>query len=46
LNAGEPVHSVAARLGHDATMLLKAYAKRTETADAKIVQSVAGMGLL
>lgn len=46
LNAGEPVHSVAARLGHDPTMLLKAYAKRTETADAKIVQSVAGMGLL
>jgi hypothetical protein len=25
---------------------LRAYAKRTETADAKIVQSVAGMGLL
>jgi integrase len=33
LDAGVPVHVVAARLGHDAGVLLKAYAKRTKTAD-------------
>jgi integrase len=33
LDAGVPVHVVAARLGHDAAVLLKAYAKRTNKAD-------------
>jgi integrase len=33
LDAGVPVHVVAARLGHDAAVLLKAYAKRTKKAD-------------
>jgi integrase len=46
LNAGEPVHSVAARLGHDPAMLLKAYAKTTDESKAKLLKSVAGMGLL
>jgi integrase len=46
LNAGEPVAEVARRLGHDPAMLLRSYAKRTGSADKKIVQSVAGMGLL
>jgi integrase len=33
LDAGVPVHVVAARLGHDAAVLLKAYAKRNKKAD-------------
>jgi integrase len=33
LDHGVPVHVVSARLGHDAGVLLKAYAKRTKTAD-------------
>jgi integrase len=33
LDAGVPVHVVAARLGHDPAVLLKTYAKRTKTAD-------------
>jgi integrase len=33
LDQGQPVHAVAARLGHDAAVLLKAYAKRTKGAD-------------
>jgi integrase len=41
LNAGEPVAEVARRLGHDPAMLLRSYAKRTGSADKKIVQSVA-----
>jgi integrase len=33
LDAGVPVHVVAARLGHDAAVLLKAYAKRNRQSD-------------
>jgi integrase len=33
LDAGVPVHVVAARLGHDPAVLLKNYAKRTQGAD-------------
>lgn len=33
LDAGVPVHVVAARLGHDAPVLLKAYAKRNTRSD-------------
>ena len=33
LDAGVPVHVVAARLGHDPAVLMRAYAKRTQTAD-------------
>jgi integrase len=35
LDAGEPVHIVAARCGHDPATLLKVYAKRTHGADEK-----------
>ena len=34
LDKGVPVHVVAARLGHDPAVLLKAYAKRTQKSDA------------
>jgi integrase len=34
LNAGVPVHVVAARLGHDPAVLLRSYAKRTAGGDA------------
>ena len=34
LDKGVPVHVVAARLGHDPAVLLKAYAKRTPQSDA------------
>jgi integrase len=34
LDQGQPVHAVAARLGHSAAVLLNAYAKRTKGADA------------
>jgi integrase len=33
LNKGVPVHTVAARCGHDPAVLLRAYAKRTKKAD-------------
>ena len=33
LDAGVPVHVVAARCGHDSAVLLRAYAKRTRKAD-------------
>jgi integrase len=46
LNAGEPIHEVAKRLGHDPATLLAAYAKQTDEGKAKLVKSVAGMGLL
>jgi integrase len=35
LDAGVPVHTVAARCGHDPAVLLRAYAKRTASSDAK-----------
>ena len=33
LDAGVPVHVVAARCGHDPAVLLRVYAKRTRKAD-------------
>lgn len=33
LDAGVPVHVVAARCGHDPAVLLRSYAKRTRKAD-------------
>jgi integrase len=33
LDAGVPVHVVAARCGHDAAILLRTYARRTKKAD-------------
>jgi integrase len=40
LDQGKPVHAVAARLGHDAAVLLKAYAKRTRKADADLADAI------
>jgi integrase len=41
LNKGVPVHTVASRLGHDAAMLLRAYAKRTQGGDASAAAAIA-----
>lgn len=40
LDAGVPVHTVAARCGHDPAVLLRAYAKRTAGSDAKAAQVI------
>jgi integrase len=45
LDAGVPVHTVAARCGHDAAVLLRSYAKRTAGSDsnaAAIIGKLAG----
>jgi integrase len=41
LDAGIPVHTVAARCGHDPAILLRAYAKRTASSDAKAAAVIA-----
>ena len=41
LDAGVPVHVVAARCGHSPAMLLKSYAERTPQADTKAADAVA-----
>jgi integrase len=46
LDRGVAVHTVAERCGHDAAMLLKAYAKRTKRSDGSAAQTVEAMGLL
>ena len=43
LDAGVPVHIVAARCGHDPAMLLRAYAKRTAGSDAKAAQIIGAL---
>lgn len=43
LDAGVPVHVVAARCGHSAAMLLKTYAERTQSADAKAADAMAAI---
>src|SRR5262249_31010114 len=43
LDAGVPVHVVAARCGHDPAVLLRAYAKRTRKADTKAASVIASM---
>jgi len=40
LDAGEPVHVVAARCGHDPAVLLKSYAKWTKKADMSTVATI------
>jgi integrase len=40
LDAGVPVHVVAARCGHDPAVLLRAYAKRTRQADADAATAI------
>src|SRR5262249_48796123 len=43
LDAGVPVHVVAARCGHDPAVLLRAYAKRTRKADTSAAAVIAGL---
>jgi integrase len=43
LDAGVPVHVVAARLGHDPAVLLKHYAKRTRKADTAAAAVIAAL---
>jgi integrase len=43
LDAGVPVHVVAARCGHDPAVLLKNYAKRTKGADTSAAKIIGNM---
>ena len=43
LDAGVPVHVVAARGGHDPAVLLRAYAKRTKKADTRAAEAIAAL---
>jgi integrase len=43
LDAGQPVHVVAARAGHDPVTLLRSYARWTKKTDAKVAQSIEEM---
>jgi integrase len=43
LDAGVPVHVVAARCGHDPAVLLRSYAKRTNKADTTAAAAIAAL---
>jgi integrase len=43
LDAGVPVHVVAARCGHDPAVLLRIYAKRTRKADVSAADAIAAL---
>ena len=43
LDAGVPVHVVAARCAHDPAVLLRIYAKRTRKADASAADVIAAL---
>ena len=43
LDAGVPVHVVAARCGHDPAVLLRVYAKRTRKADTSAAAIIGAM---
>jgi integrase len=43
LDAGVPVHVVAARCGHDPAILLRTYARRTKKADASAAAVIGAM---
>lgn len=43
LDQGTPVHTVAKRLGHDASVLLKVYAKRTQKSDEATAATIGNM---
>jgi integrase len=43
LDAGVPVHVVAARCGHDPAVLLRSYAKRTKKADTSAAAVIGAM---
>ena len=40
LDQGTPVHTVAKRLGHDPSVLLKVYAKRTQKGDESAAETI------
>jgi integrase len=40
LDAGAPIHVVAARLGHSPAVLMQAYAKRNKTADQRVAETI------
>jgi integrase len=46
LDAGVPVHVVAARCGHDPAVFLRNYAKRTKKADASAAAVISALSLL
>src|SRR5262249_28625382 len=46
LDAGVPVHVVAARCGHDPAVLLRNYAKRTRKADVSAAAAISTLSLL
>jgi hypothetical protein len=46
LDAGVPVHVVAARCGHEPAVLLRNYAKRTKKADASAAAAISALSLL
>jgi integrase len=46
LDAGVPVHVVAARCGHDPAVLLRSYAKRTRGADESAAAAIGALGIL
>jgi integrase len=43
LDQGKPVHTVAKRLGHDPSVLLKVYAKRTQKSDEATAATIGNM---
>jgi integrase len=43
LDQGTPVHTVAKRLGHDPSVLLKVYAKRTQKGDESAAEKISQM---
>jgi hypothetical protein len=43
LDAGQPVHIVAKRAGHDPMTLLSRYARWTKKTDAKVADNLLGM---
>jgi integrase len=43
LDAGVPVHVVAARAGHDPAVLLRVYAKRTRKADTSAAEVIGAL---
>jgi integrase len=43
LDQGTAVHTVAKRLGHDASVLLKVYAKRTQKSDEATAATIGNM---
>jgi integrase len=43
LDAGVPIHVVAARCGHDPAVLLRSYAKRTRKADESAAEVIGGL---